>query len=297
MITFKEFCAEALDKALPFQLSNQDHDYEFTAVFKAGKREIHFLAFNEDLMDEDDNRSWDISFGEAVRGPTDDEDHITYNKTDSGNEFQVFATLKAILEKFIKDKNPAQLRFTADKKDGNRARLYAKMFKRNMPSGWRLDQQDSDSGYVPQTEFAMVKEALDKPLPYKIVNKSPKFFNAKFTAGSRDIEFSADYTGANYWEISFSELLKKRPGPGARDTTKLSGSGNEFAVFATVKAIIEQFINEYHPSRLTIDSFKGEANRAKLYQRMIAKNLPNGWDMVRDDDHPLYTSFTLFKPR
>lgn len=289
MITFKEFIVEIMDKALPYKSATLKQGI-FRVRFMVGEDEIVFEAENEELRhmgEEDDEGKWMILFGKKQQGKRD----LSFNLTNKGSEFEVFATLKKIIAEFIEKCDPKVIQFSADKDEPTRARLYQRMFAKNMPAGWKINKADGQFS----TYFEMIKEALDKPLPYKVTSKSPKFFNARFTAGSRDIEFNADYTGANYWEISFSELLKKKPGPGARETTKLSGSGNEFAVFATVKAIIDQFIKEYHPQRLTIDSFKGEANRAKLYQRMIAKNLPSGWEMDREDDHPSYTTFTLTK--
>lgn len=275
---------EILDRGVQFEVEHNTKDL-YVARFTIGKRQILFYANSDG-----DENEWNIVFGE-VKYPDDESRSadLDYGKTGSGKEFKVFATLKNILEKFIRTKHPKAIKFSAEKTDGaNRSRIYAKMFQRNLPSGWKLEKHDdmNDSTVF----FQMIKEALDKPLPYTVTNKTAKFFDARFKAGDRWIDFTAQlYPKGEYWEITFEEQMERNT------TTKATGSGNEFQVFATVKAIIEKFIEEYQPTRLTIDSFKGEANRTKLYNRMIAKNLPDGWKVGRDDTHPSYTTFNLTK--
>lgn len=274
---------EILDRGVQFEVEHNTKDL-YVARFAIGKRQILFYANSDG-----DENEWNIVFGE-VKYPDDESRSadLNYGKTGSGKEFKVFATLKNILEKFIRTKHPKAIKFSAEKTDGaNRSRIYAKMFQRNLPSGWKLEKHDdmNDSTVF----FQMIKEALDKPLPYTVTNKTSKFFDARFKAGDREIVFSATYSGGSFWEISFSELN------GNSESTMKTGSGNEFAVFATVKAILQEFIERYKPYRLTIDSHKGEGNRTRLYQRMINKNLPSGWKVARDEAHPSYTTFNLTK--
>ena len=139
---------ESLDKPLPFQITS-NNEAEFQVEFQAGDRMIRFSAFNEfdsdwdkeDNEDMDDDHEWSVEFSE-IKGH-----NASHGKTGSGNEFQVFATIKAILEKFAKERDPWFIRFEADKNDGNRARLYAKMIKRNLPDGWKVQVDDVGGMY------------------------------------------------------------------------------------------------------------------------------------------------------
>lgn len=282
---------EILDKALPFKVTENTNE-AFFAEFKAGSREIRFYASydeSENEIDKNHLTEWTIEFSEVVVSQYGSDSRNEYGASGSGNELAVFATLKAILKEFIKAKKPGVIKFDADKSEGNRVNLYTRLVKKNIPFGYKLQRDDGDGNTI-YAKFKIIKEALDKPLPYTVTNKTSKFFDARFKAGDRWIDFTAQlYPKGEYWEITFEEQMERN------STTKATGSGNEFQVFATVKAIIEKFIEEYQPTRLTIDSFKGEANRTKLYNRMIAKNLPAGWKVDRDDAHPSYTTFNLTK--
>jgi hypothetical protein len=140
-------------------------------------------------------------------------------------------------------------------------------------------------------------EILGKPTEYKITLSTDKFFTAEFSSGTRRIRFNATrLRGGNggVWEVDFAELTKNANGS-EYENTKKTGSGNEFEVFATVKALITTFIEKYSPAQLNLDSSKAEGNRAKLYQKLIAKNLPAGWKIERDESHPSYITFVLTK--
>ena len=281
---------EILNKPLPFKVEEHTKSF-YQAEFTAGDRVIRFSATNEAIEygdSDDEDSAWMIEFGEVA-----EYGQVDHEKTGSGAEFQVFATLRVIIDDFIKKCNPKIIEFSADKdKKNNRARVYAKLFKKNMPPGWKFKEEDNKNPLVP-IYFMMVKEALDKPLPYELTRDTERFFEAKFTAGDRDIFFEAVMMNkdSDSWEVSFMEKSAGKKSSGF----KKSGSGNEFAVFATVKKLIEDFIAKRNPTSIIFDSTKSEANRANLYQRMLSKNLPTGWKMERDDEHPSYTSFVLSK--
>ena len=265
---------ELLSRPLPYEIT-ENNDTMFRAKFKAGERVIEFFGENDQGDLDEDEGEWDIGFGERVKRTFGDitYDLLTFELTKSGEEFSVFATLKALIEKLVKEKNPKRLRFTADKRDGNRARLYQKMFQKNLPSGWKINR---DEGAKHEgTLFTVIKEALDKPLPYEVTLRSNKYWQAEFKVGNRLIQFEAERIGGG-WDIIFGEMEQREGGYSDGMKTKKTGKGNEFQIFATVKAILDKFIEEKNPIMLSLDSHKGEPSRAKLYQRMIAKNLPSG---------------------
>lgn len=283
--------AEILDKPLPFEVT-ENSGSAFHAEFKAGDRLIRFYATDEAAEFDVDAGNWVIEFAEVKTNTQFQYGTNDYGATGSGKEFNVFSTLKAILEKFIKEKKPLQIEFDADKTEGSRVNVYTRLVKKNLPKGYRLDVDHKDSKLY--AKFKIIKEALDKPTSFKIVRQTPKFFMANFMSNGREIGFSAQvFAHPDKWEISFEELTEKDGM--MRSTTKKTGGGKEFEVFATVKSIIAEFIKLYDPEKMLIDSSKAEPNRAKLYQRMISKNLPAGWKVDRDESHPTYTTFMLIK--
>ena len=122
---------ELLSRPLPYEIT-ENNDTMFRAKFKAGERVIEFFGENDQGDLDEDEGEWDIGFGERVKRTFGDitYDLLTFELTKSGEEFSVFATLKALIEKLVKEKNPKRLRFTADKRDGNRARLYQRCSRR-----------------------------------------------------------------------------------------------------------------------------------------------------------------------
>lgn len=146
---------EILDNAAPFEVDQEQTADRFLAHFTAGKREIVFNAIDHD-------GAWNISFMEVVEYKTKSGNtfkDLTYDMTGSGKEFDVFATLKAIMSRFIKDKDPKTITFSARKNDSSaRSNVYAKLFKKHMPPGWRIDQDEDDNDFMPETFFTLTRE-------------------------------------------------------------------------------------------------------------------------------------------
>lgn len=135
--------AEILDKPLPFKFTLKTG--KFRASFMAGEREIIFEAENEEVLyGEADNGEWSILFGQKRRGRSrPGNDGLQFDLTGGGNEFEIFATLKTIIVKFIEKCSPRVINFSADKREPSRVTIYQKMFSRNLPAGWKL-QKDND---------------------------------------------------------------------------------------------------------------------------------------------------------
>lgn len=148
---------EILSNPLSFKVVERTKSF-YSAEFQAGKREIRFFASNEAVnYGEEDEGEWIIEFGEV-----NSDGYVSHGKTRSGNEFEVFATLKSIIKDFIGKCNPKIISFSADKdKKNNRARVYAKLFQRNMLSGWKLKTDDDPNEHV-TTFFTMVREGMMK---------------------------------------------------------------------------------------------------------------------------------------
>lgn len=126
---------ESLSSVQPFKvLGVSDNEY-FAAEFTSNGRKIKFVASKEDGV-------WNVEFAEMVKAVRsefgDTVNHYTFKKTGSGNEFEVFATIKAIVAQFVKEYKPEVFYFTSDKSDKSRSRLYKTLSQKFVPPNYEL---------------------------------------------------------------------------------------------------------------------------------------------------------------
>jgi hypothetical protein len=107
-----EFVAESLDRAYEWE-SQPDG-----GIFRAADGEIVRVRFDRLGLARYD--VWALGFSRGV----------TYDLTGTGDEFRVFATVAAIIRDWVQRVQPSALTFSADKSDGNRARLYQRLINR-----------------------------------------------------------------------------------------------------------------------------------------------------------------------
>ena len=149
-----------------------------------------------------------------------------------------------------------------------------------------------------------ITEALDKPYPYRVVKSNANVFEAAFDipAGratpkplSYSVHFAkhtehdiplADNRGRlieprwvsteKPWEFTFALVRTRGSGdPGDpktdTDTYGVSRTGHAFSVFATVIAVMKEFIAKHRPAIIYFTAT--ESSRAKLYDRFM-KGVP-----------------------
>ena len=151
-----------------------------------------------------------------------------------------------------------------------------------------------------------ITEALDKPYPYRVVNSrgtgsgsGPGVFEAEFTVPTAGLKYNVHFakrTEQNIpladnrgrlieprweskekpWEFTFALIRQRGSGdPGDpktnTDTYGISRTGHAFSVFATVIAVMKEFITKYHPAIIYFQAT--ESSRAKLYDRFM-KGVP-----------------------
>ena len=110
--------------------------YKVTA--KIGSRDI-IITFGKIDSGED---IWNFEFME-YNGKVK-----TTSQTGSGHELQVFSLVKDILKDFISIYHPNIIRFSADKSEGNRAKLYERMLKKlNLPK-YKVEIEDHASDKI-----------------------------------------------------------------------------------------------------------------------------------------------------
>jgi hypothetical protein len=130
---------ELLDKAVDFKITEKTDSY-FQAEFVSNNRTIVFDAGQ--IRNDDDELAgiWEIAFIER-----DKHGIGNWSVTKGGKEFEVFATIKNIIEKFLTLYDVKELKFTSEKSEDNRAKLYQRLFTRSLPTGWKLERDDKVS--------------------------------------------------------------------------------------------------------------------------------------------------------
>ena len=80
---------------------------------------------------------------------------------------------------------------------------------------------------------------------------------------------------------------------------KLTGTRNEFIVFATVMKILGDFIAEYQPNSITWSADKSEESRISLYHMLLTKFKPKlqglGYDIESHASDRDFASFRIVK--
>ena len=133
-----------------------------------------------------------------------------------------------------------------------------------------------------------LSESLNSPLPYKWTKKNNFLRRAEFDVGGAKYGWKAmegDMEGM--WHVEF--YIKNKD---VDDIQGVTGTGNEFKVFATVAKITDEFLSDVKPKSIVFSA--KEASRQKLYIR-FAKKLASKYNMeVRTKPSSKGMSFTLF---
>lgn len=111
----------------------------FTTKAEIGGRTI---VFNASVYIPNEARvgdRWDIEFTEKTPG------NVTYGKTGSGNEMQVFSFVIDSIKELVVRYKPAQIVFGSHKADNNRSSLYKRMVSKIKIPGYHLSDIESDS--------------------------------------------------------------------------------------------------------------------------------------------------------
>lgn len=121
----------------------------------------------------------------------------------------------------------------------------------------------------------LLRELFDKPVAYEWTSQGDESWEAEFIVGEVMYEFLAYMSNPYPEEHEDAEVeieFYHRTETGV-PTHKVSGVGNQHQVFATVVAIMAEFLKARKPDILIFSA--AEPNRAKLYKRMIATLLPH----------------------
>jgi hypothetical protein len=128
----------------------------------------------------------------------------------------------------------------------------------------------------------LVKELLDKKVPFEVIQDDDSIFATSAKIGNRYIIFFAGMEEEGEWEIEFKE---SKDNPRMGGTYDLTGSGNELAVFSMIKDSIKELIARHKPKMIVFTASKsdGSSKRADTYERLLKKFVVPGYTFDRKD--------------
>lgn len=128
---------EVFDSNVQGKLVRATNDL-FTTRAEIAGRSITFNASRyEQGMEPDAATVWEIEFTERTPG------NLTYGKSGSGAELQVFAFVIESLKELISRYQPELIEFSSHKADGNRTSLYRRIGSKIKIPGYKLVHVDS----------------------------------------------------------------------------------------------------------------------------------------------------------
>lgn len=215
----------------------------------------------------------------------------SFGMTGTGNEFEVFATVKKFLGEFINLKQPEKFKFSADLSEASRVRLYDRLATQVAAAyGYKLtvsttaiDKVFTFNKETVAEQTQLVTELFDKAAQWQVETNTAKYFSAAFNIGDGKYTVEANHTNKT-WQIVFAR----------NGDYKATSTGNEFEVFATIKAIVNDFVTKKQPTNFQFSAASDEPTRIRLYDRM-AKGLSDqhGYKLERKaGDGGIYYIFT-----
>ena len=224
--------------------------------------------------------------------------------TNSGDHFEVFATVAANIKEWLKTNSPTFIKFTAASDEPSRVKLYQRMASRipgytNISNNEELWPPNFDTRYdnTHDIPFVLIKsselrgggvpkknnvnELFDKPA----INKTD-WETSHYKLVGRTILTSGKLLRTSFFLIRVYDDISDEPDAGSvaysRTTIVFSvdsvegitGSNEHFEVFATVAANIKEWLNRQGnrpPNFITFTADNDEPSRVKLYARMASR--------------------------
>jgi len=148
-----------------------------------------------------------------------------------------------------------------------------------------------------KTYYQFIQEIFEKSAPWKKESNGNVFSEETYSFKIDDKKYSVIFfkeeSQTIQIEFQLAQIGNKRVNPDKID--KITGTGDQFLVFATVIDIWKNFIKNY-PEYKTYEflALKKEESRVSLYKKMIKKLIPSGWKFFIYSDE-IYMNFTLEK--
>lgn len=118
-------------------------------------------------------------------------------------------------------------------------------------------------------------ESLDSKVDSRELRSTANIYHTEATIGNRVIKSVFSKEHGESWDYEFSEKVDNKW------TTKTTGSGSEFRVFAFVKNSFSDFISMYAPEEITFSATEENGSTpAKVYDKMT-KGLKNEYNVSK----------------
>jgi hypothetical protein len=120
----------------------------------------------------------------------------------------------------------------------------------------------------------LLREVFNKVLPWEWDKKNTDKNMVAYFSMADGSEYNVEFNGAqflNSWDVEFGRSEDSREAPKAN----ITGTGDQYAVFATVIDIIREFMVQVDPDKITFYAENREPSRVKLYDKMV-KMFPTG---------------------
>lgn len=126
----------------------------------------------------------------------------------------------------------------------------------------------------------LLNEVLDNPLKWERTQSGGTSYIADFDIGDINYELEAHETDGgiddpDYYTIEFTANI------GNKATQEITKTGNSLQVFATITAMIKEFIKLNNPAAILFTA--KEPSRAKLYDRLAKLFVSAGFNLDMDD--------------
>lgn len=138
--------------------------------------------------------------------------------------------------------------------------------------GWELPR---GRGFIE----SKLTELFDNPVPWQSDTLNSGVYVADFQVEGLDYSFFAEDRGTDMWEITFEVVSGSASAP-IESKWGITGSGNQFTVFATIADILFSFIGDYEPRSFYFNA--DEPSRRRLYahfSKTIEKQIPYSLDI------------------
>jgi len=292
-----------------------DSPYSFILQELTGDKALYYFKNSEGLdfrvqFLRESYGTWEVSFG------NDTDDGVKVKRSGEGDEFRVFATVIEVIRNFMSKTKFDSIKFYAHREgeartDRNirdsRIDLYKRLLKRFATQN-NLEFADQavarmhlfqfrkkqDPNTQVDEENETVTEAFDNPYPYRWDTKDEDHWVAKADTPTGLMLVMFEWMdGDSSWNIDFA--VNGRMGK--------SGKGDAFRTFATVVAVIKDWVSKVDLSKTKLISFSADKttdvgpSRSKLYKRFaIQMAIQLGWQLDINTKDVVDDFFKIINP-
>ena len=109
-------------------------------------------------------------------------------------------------------------------------------------------------------------EVFNKTLPWEWDESETSDHHMTAYFKIDDAEYNVEFESSmeDQWGFDFGRSVGN-----SAPVSDITGTGNQYAVFSTVIAIVKDFIRQVDPNQIVFSAARKEPSRVKLYDRMV----------------------------